>query len=199
MKIVKLLLGVWVGLCFGACDKKSDFFTGEERERIGHSEEAGIMPLFLVTDRADSLFLRLQAKEFGKEDIETETFRVLRSRMLATVRDSLNEGVGIAAPQVGISRQLVAVQRLDKVGEPFEFYVTPEIVYFSQDSVLGEEGCLSIPDRTGAVYRSKEIIVRYRDELSFEWRQDTVREFTARIFQHEIDHLNGILYTDYLL
>ena len=50
MKIVKLLLGVWVGLCFGACDKKSDFFTGEERERIGHSEEAGIMPLFLVTD-----------------------------------------------------------------------------------------------------------------------------------------------------
>lgn len=56
------------------------------------------MPLFLVTDRADSLFLRLQAKEFGKEDIETETFRVLRSRMLATVRDSLNEGVGIAAP-----------------------------------------------------------------------------------------------------
>ena len=105
MKIVKLLLGVWVGLCFGACDKKSDFFTGEERERIGHSEEAGIMPLFLVTDRADSLFLRLQAKEFGKEDIETETFRVLRSRMLATVRDSLNEGVGIAAPQVGISRQ----------------------------------------------------------------------------------------------
>lgn len=52
-------------------------------------------------------------------------------------------------PQVGISRQLVAVQRLDKVGEPFEFYVNPEIVYFSQDSVLGEEGCLSIPDRTG--------------------------------------------------
>ena len=71
-------------------------------------------PLFLVTNRVDSLFLRLQAKEFGKEDVETETFRVLRSRMLATVRDSLNEGVGIAAPQVGISRQLVAVQRLDK-------------------------------------------------------------------------------------
>ena len=158
----------------------------------------GIMPLFLVTNRVDSLFLRLQAKEFGKEDVETETFRVLRSRMLATVRDSLNEGVGIAAPQVGISRQLVAVQRLDKTGEPFEFYVNPEIVYFSQDTVLGQEGCLSIPGRMGSVYRSKEIVVRYRDELSFEWRQDTVREFTARIFQHEIDHLNGILYTDYL-
>ena len=118
--------------------------------------------------------------------------------MLATVRDSLNEGVGIAAPQVGISRQLVAVQRLDKTGEPFEFYVNPEIVYFSQDTVLGQEGCLSIPGRMGSVYRSKEIVVRYRDELSFEWRQDTVREFIARIFQHEIDHLNGILYTDYL-
>ena len=134
----------------------------------------------------------------GRFIVETETFRVLRSRMLATVRDSLNEGVGIAAPQVGISRQLVAVQRLDKTGEPFEFYVNPEIIYFSQDTVLGQEGCLSIPGRMGSVYRSKEIVVRYRDELSFEWRQDTVREFTARIFQHEIDHLNGILYTDYL-
>ena len=198
MRIVQLLFGVWVGICFLACGEKSDSFTREERERIGHLEEEGIMPLFLVTNRVDSLFLRLQAKEFGKEDVETETFRVLRSRMLATVRDSLNEGVGIAAPQVGISRQLVAVQRLDKTGEPFEFYVNPEIVYFSQDTVLGQEGCLSIPGRMGLVYRSKEIVVRYRDELSFEWRQDTVREFTARIFQHEIDHLNGILYTDYL-
>ena len=162
MRIVQLLFGVWVGICFLACGEKSDSFTREERERIGHSEEEGIMPLFLVTNRVDSLFLR------------------------------------IAAPQVGISRQLVAVQRLDKTGEPFEFYVNPEIVYFSQDTVLGQEGCLSIPGRMGSVYRSKEIVVRYRDELSFEWRQDTVREFTARIFQHEIDHLNGILYTDYL-
>ncbi len=56
MKIVKLLLGVWVGLCFGACDKKSDFFTGEERERIGHSEEAGIMPLFLPCHRPGRFF-----------------------------------------------------------------------------------------------------------------------------------------------
>ena len=62
----------------------------------------------------------------------------------------------------------------------------------------GQEGCLSIPDRAGEVYRSTKIIVRYRDELSFEWRQDTVKEYTARIFQHEIDHLKGILYTDYL-
>ena len=160
MRIVQLLFGVWVGICFLACGEKSDSFTREERERIGHSEEEGIMPLFLVTNRVDSLFLRLQAKEFGKEDVETETFRVLRSRMLATVN--------------------------------------PEIIYFSQDTVLGQEGCLSIPGRMGSVYRSKEIVVRYRDELSFEWRQDTVREFTARIFQHEIDHLNGILYTDYL-
>ena len=130
--------------------------------------------------------------------METESFRVLKSRMLATVNDTLNQGVGIAAPQVGISRQLVAVQRLDKAGEPFEFYVNPEIIYYSKDTVIGQEGCLSIPDRAGEVYRSTKIIVRYRDELSFEWRQDTVKEYTARIFQHEIDHLKGILYTDYL-
>lgn len=198
MRIVQLLFGVWVGICFLACKEDADSFTRGERERIGHSNEEVIMPLFLVTNRTDSLFLRLKAKEFEKEDVKTETFRILRSRMLATVKDSLNEGVGIAAPQVGISRQLVAVQRLDKAGEPFEFYLNPKIIYFSQDTVLGREGCLSIPDRTGMVYRSKEIIVRYRDELSFKWKQDTVSEFTARIFQHEIDHLDGILYTDYL-
>lgn len=67
MKIVKLLLGVWVGLCFGACDKKSDFFTGEERERIGHSEEAGIMPLFLVTDRPIHCFCVYRQRNSGKK------------------------------------------------------------------------------------------------------------------------------------
>ena len=61
MRIVQLLFGVWVGICFLACGEKSDSFTREERERIGHLEEEGIMPLFLVTNRVDSLFLRLQA------------------------------------------------------------------------------------------------------------------------------------------
>ena len=197
MRIRVLLLCTLVGICFFSCCE-SGSFTREERERIGLSGEAGIMPLFLVTNSADSLFLRLQAKELGREEMETESFRVLKSRMLATVNDTLNQGVGIAAPQVGISRQLVAVQRLDKAGEPFEFYVNPEIIYYSKDTVIGQEGCLSIPDRAGEVYRSTKIIVRYRDELSFEWRQDTVKEYTARIFQHEIDHLKGILYTDYL-
>ena len=197
MRIRVLLLCTLVGICFCSCGE-SDSFTREERERIGLSGEAGIMPLFLVTNSADSLFLRLQAKEFEREDMKTECFRVLKSRMLATVNDTLNQGVGIAAPQVGISRQLVAVQRLDKAGEPFEFYVNPEIIYYSKDTVIGQEGCLSIPDRAGEVYRSTEIVVRYRDELSFEWRQDTVKEYTARIFQHEIDHLKGVLYTDYL-
>lgn len=197
MRIRVLLLCTLVGICFFSCGE-SGSFTREERERIGLSGEAGIMPLFLVTNSADSLFLRLQAKELGREEMETESFRVLKSRMLATVNDTLNQGVGIAAPQVGISRQLVAVQRLDKAGEPFEFYVNPEIIYYSKDTVIGQEGCLSIPDRAGEVYRSTEIVVRYRDELSFEWRQDTVKAYTARIFQHEIDHLKGVLYTDYL-
>ena len=197
MRISVLLWCTFAGICFFSCGE-SDTFTREERERIGLSGEAGIMPLFLVTNSADSLFLRLQAKELGREDMKTESFRVLKSRMLATVNDTLNQGVGIAAPQVGISRQLVAVQRLDKAGEPFEFYVNPEIIYHSKDTVIGQEGCLSVPDRAGEVYRSTEIVVRYRDELSFEWRQDTVKAYTARIFQHEIDHLKGVLYTDYL-
>ncbi|MFR6541516.1 MAG: hypothetical protein ACLUPL_02930 [Butyricimonas virosa] len=65
------------------------FYTGGTGT-IGHLKKR-VLCLFLVTNRVDSLFLRLQAKEFGKEDVETETFRVLRSRMLAYRRDSLNE------------------------------------------------------------------------------------------------------------
>lgn len=100
--------------------KNRIFLPGRNGNVSWASEEAGIQPLFL-SQTGRFIVFAFTGKEFGKEDIETETFRVLRSRMLATVRDSLNEGVGIAAPQVGISRQLVAVQRLDKVGEPLNF------------------------------------------------------------------------------
>lgn len=172
-------------------------FSKSEREIIGNSGE-GIMPLWTVDIPEEEEFLRLKAEPLTASMIATPEFNVLCERMLATVNDPDNEGVGIAAPQVGLSRRLVAVQRFDKEGEPFEFFVNPEIVEFSEEREYGSEGCLSVPDMSGDVLRSTSIRLRYNRPSDFELVEEVVEGFTAVIFQHEIDHLNGVLYIDYL-
>ena len=112
------------------------------------------------------------------------------------MRDPADEGVGIAAPQVGVSRRLIAVQRFDKPGEPFECYVNPEIVGRSATRSAGREGCLSVPETSGTVLRADRIVLRYLDETTMRPVTDTVEGFTAVIFQHEIDHLDGVLFID---
>ena len=104
--------------------------------------------------------------------------------------------MGIAAPQVGISKQLIAVQRFDKDGNPFEFYVNPTIENYSQDMKWGWEGCLSVPGERDTVLRATQVIISYRDPVSWDILRDTVDGFTAVIFQHETDHLSGKLYID---
>ena len=127
----------------------------------------------------------------------TDEIRTLARDMLETMYEA--PGVGLAAPQVGILRRMIAVQRFDKPGEPFCFYVNPEIVWYSQTRLPGSEGCLSIPGVSGSVLRSERIVVRYLDEESLRMAADTVEGFTAVIFQHEVDHLDGVLFIDRLL
>lgn len=115
--------------------------------------------------------------------------------LLTTVRNPQNEGVGIAAPQVGIGLRVIAVQRFDLPGEPFGVYVNPEIVRRTGPAVPGPEGCLSVPDRYGDVARPQQIEIRYRDSR-FIRRREVIRGYTAVIFQHEVDHLDGILFID---
>jgi peptide deformylase len=136
--------------------------------------------------------------------------------MVATVTHPSQDGVGIAGPQVGLNRRVVAVQRFDKEGEPFEVYPNVRIVWASDSLAAGPEGCLSVPDRRGDVLRSQEIVIEYADIAGVEQSRqgirlksnrdvkpvpmvrDTVSGFTAVIFQHEVDHLDGVLYIDRL-
>ncbi len=192
------LHALWLPVAMLATACGNGAFTAEERTRIGQSPDEGIMRLWTIDDRSDSLLLRRKAAPLDRKAIASAEFAVLKERMLATVNDSTNQGVGIAAPQVGISRRLIAVQRFDKQGFPFEFYANPEIVYASASRHPGREGCLSIPGRSGTVLRSDTIVLRYTDETSFDLRADTVTGFTAVIFQHETDHLDGVLYIDKL-
>lgn len=100
------------------------------------------------------------------------------------------KGVGLAAPQVGISKRVIVVD----IGEGLFKLVNPEIVASSgiQD---GAEGCLSVPDVVGNVKRSERVTVKALDENGDEVTIEATG-YLARAFQHEIDHLNGIIFTD---
>ena len=178
-----------------ACNSNSTTFTVEETELIGKYLDQ-IMPVLQITNSSDSLFLRQATKELNHADMQSDIFKNLQQQMLLTVCDSAHTGVGIAAPQVGIARRLIAVQRFDKPNEPFEFYANAYIVYYSDDIRIGAEGCLSVPNRREKIERAETIVVKYDHPETLLPCSDTVSGFTAVIFQHEIDHLNGVLYFD---
>ncbi len=156
------------------------------------------MRVYLITHKTDSILLRKKSKaiRFKKQ---TELIKKLASRMLATVQDSATLGVGIAAPQVGILKKMVVVQRLDKDGEPFEVYINPVIKKYSERKRPCPEGCLSIPGkRATTLDRAYTVWLEYQT-LNGDKKQEKVNDFVSVIFQHEIDHLNGILFIDHLL
>lgn len=191
MRTVKLLAIVVVAF-LSSC---ATVWTPQERAVINEAKLSR-MRVTTIANEGDSLLLRRVCEPLTEGHIVSVEFGRLVASMMETVRDPANEGVGIAAPQVGICRRVVVVQRFDKEGEPFEVYVNPEIVAYGDQRALGGEGCLSVPDRRGEVLRATSIELLYRDAVTFEPRREVVEGFTAVIFQHEIDHLDGILYID---
>lgn len=104
----------------------------------------------------------------------------------------LDEGVGLAANQVGVAKRLLIMD----AGDGFKVFINPEIVEKGDEEEAMEEGCLSLPDIRVTISRPKEIVVRAQDETGevFEARAEGLH---ARVFQHEIDHLNGVLIIDH--
>lgn len=107
-------------------------------------------------------------------------------------------GIGLAAPQVGKSIRVIVV-RLDAEKKKFRDIgmINPQIIHFSEETVLGQEGCLSIPGFFDEVERSKNIIVKF---LDVKGKEQILRleDLDARVVQHEVDHLDGILFVDRL-
>ena len=156
--------------------------------KSGKSSEP--MRVLQITNPKDLKILKDVSRPVDAKD---PNLRLLAERMLATVKDE--QGVGIAAPQVGLNIKAIWVQRFDKEGKPFEFFVNPEIKWMSSVLRLGAEGCLSIPNERGEVYRSLVIDLAY-ETLDGEKKRELVEGFTAVIFQHEYDHLIGKLFTE---
>ena len=167
------------------------------------NSDSGIMRVLTIEDSQDTQTLRATSIDLSHEALLSDEYATLCSLMVATVTHPSQDGVGIAGPQVGLNRKIVAVQRFDKEGEPFEVYPNIDIIWASDSLTAGPEGCLSVPGRRGEVLRSQEIVIEYTvlptsHKEEFITKRDTVSGFTAVIFQHEIDHLKGILYIDRL-
>ena len=121
----------------------------------------------------------------------TDELRKLIADMFETMYAA--EGIGLAAPQVGRTERLAVV---DVEGKKFTL-INPEILATSGAPDKAEEGCLSIPDIYGDVVRPFEVTIRATDENGNQY-EETANELLARCFQHEIDHLDGKLFIDYL-
>ncbi len=166
--------------------------TTAERALILSGDTTQLMRVIQDTVVAEEAILRTPSVAIDPRD---PLLPLLAKRMFLSVTDSLHPGVGIAAPQVGINRNLIWVQRFDKPGEPMELYLNPQITWRSKLLRKGLEGCLSIPDTMGQVLRNYTIRLNYQDRDGTQ-HEEMIEGFTAVIFQHETDHLYGLLFTD---
>ncbi len=129
--------------------------------------------------------LRKQCKPVEKFDLR---LRLLLKDMADTMYKA--NGVGLAAPQVGILKRIVVVD----IGDGLIEMINPEIIH-TEGEQTGPEGCLSVPGRSGVVTRPNIVTVRFLDRNGEEY-EATAEGFLARAFCHELDHLDGTLYVD---
>ncbi len=137
--------------------------------------------------------LRLVSKPIEK--VTTE-IRKLADDMFETMYDA--PGVGLAAVQVGVPKRVVTVDatRGEETKHPIAL-VNPELVWMSDEAIVHEEGCLSIPEITEEVARPAQVRVRYVD-LDGKEQLIEAEGLLARVLQHEIDHTNGVLFIDHI-
>jgi len=155
------------------------------------------MRIWKINVPSDSILLRQKSSNVIP-NLEDETLKLLTDRMLTTVRDSISLGVGIAAPQVGVLKNIILVQRFDKPEYPFEVYLNPVIKQYTKKKQPCMEGCLSIPDKQAETNNRAYAILLEYDKMDGTHVTEMIEDFTAVIFQHEIDHLHGIMFTDHL-
>ena len=147
-----------------------------------------ILPILNVPDPR----LKKVALPVAEVDGEIKTF--LKDMLDTMYHD---DGVGLAATQVGVSKRIIVIDFKDQTTPKPLCMVNPEIVWTSQEKRFFQEGCLSVPDQWADVERFAEVKVRYLDEMGHT-QELHARETLSSCVQHEIDHLNGILFVDHL-
>ena len=158
--------------------------------------------------QAGEAVLRARARALSREEILSSETQTLIEEMREAMRAA--PGVGLAAPQVGVSQQIAVIEdrveyhakatreQLAERGRrhvPFHVLINPNIVLRGDDSVEFFEGCLSVEGYTAIVPRAKRVVVEFLNQRA-EPERIEAEGWYARILQHEIDHLNGVLYID---
>lgn len=139
--------------------------------------------------------LRARSQEVDKIDKSLAEFFPVLKKMMRT-----HDGVGLAAPQIGKNIRVIATTQWQKKGDKKKFVweiimINPKLLQVSKETFLAEEACLSVPDVYGYVKRHKNIMIEYMD-IKGNKQTKKLKDFNATIVQHEIDHLDGILFVD---
>ncbi len=157
------------------------------------------MNIILPIAKQGEAILTLKAAPVAQAEFNSEWLSQLADAMHSTML--ARNGVGIAAPQVYVSKRVIIVASRANPRYPDApdmdavVMINPEILEMSEDTCLGEEGCLSVPDERGSVARAQRIMVRYFT-LQGEQVEVVCEGFPARIVQHEVDHLDGVLFVE---
>ena len=144
-----------------------------------------LVPNELLRQKADRLI-----------NITSEDIKIANQMMDTMIKAP---GVGLAANQVGILKQIITINFEDKENDKRANYIlfNPSIIEYSEEKVIMEEGCLSLPEQYADIERPKKIFLEYTDENEKNIKKE-IDGYEARILQHEIDHLSGLLFVDYL-
>jgi peptide deformylase len=140
---------------------------------------------------------RLRIKALPIEKVDDEIIRLMDD-MLESMYD--DDGAGLAATQVGVNKRVIVIDLGDHMPEPYSGplkLANPEIIWRSPEQKKNWEGCLSVPGQKAEVSRSVAIRLHYLDEHNV-MQEKEFTEWASVCLQHEIDHLNGILYIDHL-
>lgn len=154
--------------------------------------------MFQIEKGYENVILRTKSRKVQPKEIQSAA--KLGKEMIKYIKNPDNGWVWLAAPQIGHNIRVIVVSLLkDRDDENFSTVcmINPEILYASEETELDEEGCLSVPWEKGIVKRATDIKLMYLDD---KWKTKTLilDHLRARIVQHEIDHLDGILFTDKL-
>ena len=194
---MKKFIVLLVGVILAGCSLEGRFSKSDLEIIRTNPEE--ILKIYTIETEEETTVLRNISTDLSEKVLFGKDYSLLAERMIRTVSDTAVGGVGLAAPQIGINRRIVVVQRFDKEGEPFEAYPNISIISHSEETKKGAEGCLSVPGERYDVNRFTSVEICYFDIDKGEMVTETIEGFTAVIFQHEVDHLDGIIYTDRVL
>ena len=132
-------------------------WTAWEKTIIERSDSV----MYVCVMPQDSAILRAPSQNLEPELLQSAPLKTLLDKMYRTLTDPSQDGVGIAAPQIGINRRLILVMRYDKPGEPIEPYLNIQIDSLLGEKVPGPEGCLSLPPYRGIVRRYPRVQISY--------------------------------------